>query len=466
MASELSHPVVFTTATPYPLPSQKFMIPASWKRYQLSQLVNKSLSLPSPVPFEFLVRGEILRSSLGEWCQEKGIGEEETLEIEYFESVMPPQKMSSIPHEEWVSAVSCQVPGYFVTAAYDGQVRIFDYSQQLLRTIPIHDASATSVVVIGQPSASAEHNSYLIASASHDMTARITKTPFGGSDSDEQSAVTLASLHLHTAPIASIASNLPGSHLLTASWDNLIGIWDTIIPSADEVPADDAPERKKRRKNADNSASKPKRKAPIGVLKSHTARVSKAIFSPTASNKAFSVGFDSTVRTWDVENAVCTDTITASSKPFLDIAISPSGDFVLAASTDRTVTQYDVRSPTLSTAALSTATFLHPSTPSCIALPSGSSSNNNANTNNNSQQFITGAYDGTVRLWDRRSARSAVTTLKVWEGQNHGRKILSVDWSESGVVGIGGEGGVEVWRVQGSGDQALGLGGVVRAAAS
>lgn len=73
--SELTHPVVFTTQTPYPLPSQKFMIPTTWKRYQLSQLVNKALSLPKPIPFEFLVRGEILRGTLAEWCTEKGIGE-------------------------------------------------------------------------------------------------------------------------------------------------------------------------------------------------------------------------------------------------------------------------------------------------------------------------------------------------------------------------------------------------------
>jgi ribosome biogenesis protein len=67
--------VVFSTQTPYPLPSQKFMIPASWKRYQLSQLVNKALSLVQPVPFDFLVKGEILRTSLAEWCAENGIGE-------------------------------------------------------------------------------------------------------------------------------------------------------------------------------------------------------------------------------------------------------------------------------------------------------------------------------------------------------------------------------------------------------
>ena len=74
-SSEVAHPVVFTTQTPYPLPSQKFLIPTSWKRYQLSQLVNKALSLPKPVPFEFLVRGEILRGTLAEWCAEKGVGE-------------------------------------------------------------------------------------------------------------------------------------------------------------------------------------------------------------------------------------------------------------------------------------------------------------------------------------------------------------------------------------------------------
>ena len=73
--SEVSHPVVFTTTTQYPLPSQKFMIPASWKRYQLSQLVNKALDLPRVVPFDFIVGGEILRGSLAEWTAEKGVGE-------------------------------------------------------------------------------------------------------------------------------------------------------------------------------------------------------------------------------------------------------------------------------------------------------------------------------------------------------------------------------------------------------
>lgn len=70
-----SCPVIFTSQTPYPLPSQKFMIPAAWKRFQLSQLINKALSLEKPVPFDFIINGEILRGTLGEWCAEHGVGE-------------------------------------------------------------------------------------------------------------------------------------------------------------------------------------------------------------------------------------------------------------------------------------------------------------------------------------------------------------------------------------------------------
>lgn len=51
------------------------MIPLDWKRYQLSQLINKALDLPKPIPFDFLVHGEILRTSLLEWRTEKGVGE-------------------------------------------------------------------------------------------------------------------------------------------------------------------------------------------------------------------------------------------------------------------------------------------------------------------------------------------------------------------------------------------------------
>ena len=36
-----------------------------------------------------------------------------------------------------------------------------------------------------------------------------------------------------------------------------------------------------------------------------------------------------------------------------------------------------------------------------------------------------------------------MATFKAWDGQ---KKVLAVDWKR-GVVGVGGEGGLEVWKV-------------------
>lgn len=151
----------------------------------------------------------------------------------------------------------------------------------------------------------------LIASASHDLTASLTRVSLAPDASP--SSQTLASLHLHTSPLSSISSDHTGSHLLTASWDHLVGFWDTAIPAHDEVATSDpgsSSDRKKRRKIGNEvDQGRAKRKAPTTVLKSHTARVSKAAFCPGSNKRAYSCGFDSTVRTWDVESGVCTDTI-------------------------------------------------------------------------------------------------------------------------------------------------------------
>ncbi|KAF7979791.1 hypothetical protein HWV62_40836 [Athelia sp. TMB] len=68
------------------------------------------------------------------------------------------------------------------------------------------------------------------------------------------------------------------------------------------------------------------------------------------------------------------------------------------------------------------------------------------------QLFVSGAYDGVVRLWDVRSVKGAVASFHTGEGEGgKGGKVLSVDW-QGCVVAVGGEGGLEVWRVGEGGD--------------
>jgi ribosome biogenesis protein len=199
---------------------------------------------------------------------------------------------------------------YFLTASYDGLIRAFDYSKNLATSLRVHDAPVSSMCVVPSRGDSLNDNSsqtHLVATASHDLTAQINRLVLDGEGQDSQ---ILASLHLHTSPVSSVSSNSTGSHLLTSSWDALIGVWNTTIPSEDEI-TDETVEDGRRKRRKVTAADRPPRKAPLHVLKSHTARVSKVVFGrkEKGENVAYSCGFDSTVRTWDVESGLCTNTI-------------------------------------------------------------------------------------------------------------------------------------------------------------
>jgi len=121
---------------------------------------------------------------------------------------------------------------------------------------------------------------------------------------------------------------------------------------------------------------------------------------------------------------------------------------ILASSTDRFVAVYDPREtpplsgppPLLSHPALPSSVSTHPT---------------------DSNKAITGAYDGVVRIWDLRSTKSAITAFEVTgrgresrkniQPADRKKKIMSVDW-EYEIIGVAGESGVEIWRINDQGE--------------
>lgn len=60
------------------------MVPSDWRRFQLSELINKVLASEQPVPFDFIIGEELLRTSLGAFAKAKGLTE--VLTTTYFKS--------------------------------------------------------------------------------------------------------------------------------------------------------------------------------------------------------------------------------------------------------------------------------------------------------------------------------------------------------------------------------------------
>ena len=110
------------------------------------------LNTPSTIPFDFLINGSFLRSSLGEYLKESGASLESTVTIQYVRSLIPPVYQASFEHDDWVSGVdvlSQTSPAglwsgdsfkhnadRILSASYDGLLRIWDGSGQVIATSP------------------------------------------------------------------------------------------------------------------------------------------------------------------------------------------------------------------------------------------------------------------------------------------------------------------------------------------
>ncbi|GAA5894528.1 hypothetical protein JCM8208_006265 [Rhodotorula glutinis] len=439
----------------YTIPPAKFLVPASWRRFHLSELINKVLDNDSPIPFDFLIDQTLLRSSLGAYCQSTGTSEEVVLEVEFLPSTLPPQLESTLPSEDWVSDVSIAVRGSILTASYAGTLSL--QSNDLARgtnlTFTGHDLSALSATYVPVPLGSDDKR--WVASGGMDRVGRVWDYSIPPLSLDAEPTVPaptcLYTLSLHQAPISSVRSRplplastsaTPAPHLLTAGWDGLIGLWD-LTPGVNEGEADleGADRKKKRRRQSTTIVNK----APSAVLRGHTGKISRALFDRSDVTKAYSAGWDHTVRSWDLSVGEETSSKT-SDKVLLAMAQLTAPNLLATGSTDRLICLWDLR--TDATQNISLTLSGHSAPVSAVAAHPTSS-----------LLFASGSYDSTVRIWDARSPKQALFTLPVpkkegADDKKEPEKVLAIDWDGERLV-AGGEGSrTIVWRVSGQESQA------------
>lgn len=426
------------------------LIPTSFRRYHLSQYINSRLHLSQPVPFEILINGDYLRTSVDDYLSQNGISAENILTVEYVRARVPPRYVASYPHDDWVSDVAVSPaassqPATILTASYDGHLRIWDTSSNVIATTA--GASAAGHASFVKSARYVSPN--LIASASSDRTVKLWR--YRGAEQGVQASLDPAlDLYGHQGAVESVRTSGSTSRMLSASLDHTVGFWSTKKSDAPPVPEGLVPKlitKEGKRRKLNPSVSVPQR-GPLSLMRAHSAPVSEAIFDEKDTTVGYSSSLDHSVRTWDLVTSTAVDSRTTQS-PLFSICQLPGMSLLAAGSASRDIKLVDPRASATQVVVMSLKGHRN----HVVAL---------APDPKNEYGLASGSHDGTVRIWDLRSTRSGkdgVTSQSIFtipreslQGKpasitGEGVKVFGLCWdSRVGILSAGEDKVVQVNR--------------------
>ena len=380
---------------------------ADLRRYALSSLVNSLLHAQKPIPFEILINGQFLRSSIDDFLKNNGISTESTLTVEYTRALIPPLRVATFEHDDWVSAVDVlsgaspagassessahTAPGHerILSASYDGLVRVWDMSGEVIATstAPANGGRITSL------KAARFVSPERVVAAGLDATVRV----LAFSDADRTLTPSL-DLYGHTGSVDGLAVHPASARILSASADGTVRLWSSSPASAPAAPADLLPNAtvhaNKRMKLAASSAGKtPPQRGALATLSGHAAPASAVVFAPGDATVAHSAALDHSLRTWDLTTGALVDTRTTG-HALLSLAALPALGLLAAGSSARHIALVDPRAAAATVAALT----LRGHANKVVALGAQPRAD---------YGLVSASHDGTCRVWDVRSVRAA-----------------------------------------------------------
>ncbi|WWC59425.1 ribosome biogenesis protein YTM1 [Kwoniella dejecticola CBS 10117] len=466
---------LFTRSTNDAIPQSTYLIPASWRRFQLSELINKVLQNNSdngkkPVPFEFLINGEVLRGSLESWSKKnRGNDEETTIDIEYVRSTLPPQEVGRVEVEDWVSGLSLSRKGYILLSSYLSHLQILPLSSastsSALYTLSLPTSlGATSCTWVSPPS---QNNDILLAAGGVDRLTHVYTIPSLSPDTAQSSPPReLYTLHGHTQPVSTVIASESGKEIVSGSWDGLLNLYALPSTEPDEhqvaaEPLNYLPGQgnKKRRKMEKENPREPIeglldndstgeggwRRVPDITFKGHTGRIGGAVWDKADQGKIWSAGWDGSVRGWDLNSGINS---VVRQGPFdksgLCIDQFAANGTLATGNMDRTICLWDTRQATsMISLTLQTTSPI----PSIKTHPTSSFT------------LASATYAGTVQIWDIRSPKNSLFSVsnanrkerKVTKnGKVLGERLLALDWDGEVLVAGGEDGEVGIWNAAGA----------------
>ncbi|PRT54865.1 Ribosome biogenesis protein YTM1 [Wickerhamiella sorbophila] len=382
-------------------------VPVDLKRYGLSEVVNQLLSTETPIPFDFVIDGKLLRSSLDKYLTEQGLSTESVLTVEYVRSVLPPTFVSSFAHDDWVSSVDINDASQkIVTGSYDGVVRLWDFSGNVTDQLAGHTGAVKSIQWVS--------DSHLV-SAGADRNLCLWKL------GDEKAKIACI-FQGHTGPVNSTCT-LASGKIISGSSDGTLKVWSTRVkelPEAPEAPTSTFTSTKKRRKLAEQALISQRVRGSLATLEGHTAPVTGLAAHSSDANVVYSVSEDHTLRTWDLVTDRLIDT-KATAFSLLSVAnMGPTTSLIACGSSARHISLIDPRTKTTTSQA---QLIGHRNFVVDLAVSP-----------NNPYMLASASHDGTTRLWDVRANKSMYTVARNAKEDND---VYCVAWKS--VLAAGGK---------------------------
>ncbi|GLJ38552.1 hypothetical protein SUGI_0785750 [Cryptomeria japonica] len=408
--------VRFTTKLPpeSKVPSTSFVVPANLTRYGLSEVINTILGHEKPQRFDFLVEGELVRTSLEKLLLIKNISAEKILNIEYILAVVPPNKEEPLLHKDWVSAVDGSCSSFIFSVSYDNIGRIWKADGSCTHVLEGHRDAITSAAFVKIQDYNL--NSLNLATASKDRTLRLWQFIPNEHTTDVKMVRPCKLLRGHTNSVQTVSASPNGNLICSGSWDCSIKIWQV----SGELDIESNGGLLKKRKLEDAAIPTKQLDSQIEAsktLEGHTQCVSSVVWF--GKDTIYSASWDHSVRSWVVETGVNANTLSCG-KVLLCLSIGGENSALIAAAgADSVLRIWDPRLPGSLKPILQLSS--HKSWISACKWHAESK-----------HHLISASYDGTVKLWDIRS-KVPLATLEA-----HTDKVLCADWWKGDRIVSGG----------------------------
>lgn len=349
-----------------------------------------------PIEFDFLVKGEFLKTALGKHLTDRNVSFEDIIEIEYVERFPAPEPQDCLLHDDWVSALhACDE--WIATGCYDNSINIWNMKGEHKLTVMEHDAPVKAISWI---SLDEENGNGVLVSGSKDQTLKIWEWNIRNNSTN---CIFTCKGHERAVECLSVSPN--GRQIASGGWDNLMKIW-----SASTL--EEGGSSSKKAKSEESNV-----RTPQFTLEGHREAISSVQWID--SSTVISASWDHTIKVWDL-NVKAIKSEIPGNKSFFGVSYSNLNGMIIATSADKNIRLFDPRS---NHGAIVKSTFLgHSQWVQSVAW-----------SKTEEFLFISGAYDKQVKLWDCRSPKAALYDLV-----GHEDKVMAVDWSNPKYMLSGG----------------------------